>query len=808
MKAIIGDDFDARLQGQFLDAKFAISLLPRVRRMNGKDASGASGAHAGRALTVEAGLALHQRGDLAQAEQAYRQVLSDQPGNADALHFLGVLYLQTGQLHAAAELIETSLKHNPQQPLAHLNLGVALQQLSRLQEALSSYDQAIRLNPNFARALNNRGNVLRDLARLEDALDSFERALRVDPDYAAALYNRGNALLELNRYDEAVDGFERLLRIQPDDADALAHRGIALLELKRYAEALASLNQALSLQPELVPALINRGNVLQQLGRTDEGLVSLDQVLRLDPDNIVALCNRGNALLELHRIDEALVSFVRAAQLSPSFQYALFRCATILMRLRQQREAIEYFRGLGAIEPNYPYARGLEFLARSQICEWSDVERRRAELVRDVAQGTTLATPFSFLVASDSAAALLQCARANTRDRHPACSDLLRAAPHRHPRIRLAYVSGDLRNHAVAHLLVGVIERHDRQRFEVNAISLQPPQEGPIGQRVRNAFDRFDSVGAMTDADIAAAIRAMEIDIVIDLAGYTEGNRLGIFARRAAPVQVTFLGYAGTTGAPYMDYLVADEVVVPQGEECWYSEQVVRMPHCYLPNDDRREIAMLPTRAEAGLPDEGMVFCAFTNAYKINPRVFDVWMRLLSAVPGSVLWLRSMGSDARESLQREARQRGVDGARLLFAPHVAAMADHLARLSLADLFLDTVPYGAHSTACDALWAGLPVLTCLGQSFASRVAASTLRAVGLPELVTDGLEAYERVALQLARHPEQLQQLRRRLKQNRATAPLFDTGGFTRQLEAAYRTMHEVALRGEPAAGFSVSALPT
>jgi predicted O-linked N-acetylglucosamine transferase (SPINDLY family) len=357
-------------------------------------------------------------------------------------------------------------------------------------------------------------------------------------------------------------------------------------------------------------------------------------------------------------------------------------------------------------------------------------------------------------------------------------------------RLRIAYVSSDFREHAIAHLLVGVLEQHDRDRFDVHAVSLQPPtRESAIGARLQRAVAGYHDVSASTDMAAALLLRQLGIDIAVDLNGYTIGGRPGIFGQRGAPVQVSYLGYAGTMGAPFIDYLLADAVVIPAGEERWYSEQVVRLPHCYLPNDDRREIGAPPSRAAAGLPENGLVFCAFTNAYKINPPVFDVWMRLLAAVPGSVLWLKQMGAQAQANLQREARARGVADARLVFAPHVASMAEHLGRQGLADLCLDTLPYNAHSTACDALWAGVPVLTCTARSFASRVAASALTAVGLPELITHSLSEYERRGLELARQPQQLQSLRARLQHNRERAPLFDTAAYTRALEQAFLSMY-------------------
>jgi protein O-GlcNAc transferase len=404
--------------------------------------------------------------------------------------------------------------------------------------------------------------------------------------------------------------------------------------------------------------------------------------------------------------------------------------------------------------------------------------------------------PFAFLSASDSAAEQLQCARTFAAYASPpATAPLWKGERYDHDRIRVAYVSTDFREHVVLHLLAPLLEHHDARRFHTVGVSLGGNDESAVAVRARGALGEFVDVTGASDLEAAKRLRELEADIVVDLTGYTQGSRSGVFAHRAAPVQVSYLGYAGTSGAPYMDYLLADEVVIPSGDERYYSERIVRLPHCYLPNDDRREIGPAPTRAQAGLPESGLVLCAFTNAYKINPPVFDVWMKLLREVPRSVLWLRGMGSEARENLLREAQARGVEVERLIFAPHVKGMAEHLGRHRLADLYLDTLPYNAHSTACDALWSGVPVLTCAGRSFASRVAASALTAVGLPELITHSLGEYESRALELAQQPQRLLELRGRLEQQRLSSPLFDTARFCRHLENCFRTMHQQKLSG-------------
>jgi predicted O-linked N-acetylglucosamine transferase (SPINDLY family) len=507
---------------------------------------------------------------------------------------------------------------------------------------------------------------------------------------------------------------------------------------------------------------------MHRTGRLESALACYQRALALNPNDHQLWRDRARALESLQRLPEALDDYQRAATLMPE--------------------------DLGA-------AAGI-LSCSVRTCAWTLAERT-LERLRRSPSGLETIHPFLALSICHDPAEQLHIGTVR-------CRNLAVAEPakswRRRPqeaRIRIAYVSSDLRDHAVAYLLSGILRHHARGDFEVHAVALQAEaQPSGIGTELRAAVEHFHDLSACSDAAALQLLRELELDIAVDLNGHTIGARPALFAQRAAPVQVSYLGYAGTLGARYMDYLLADEVVIPAGQERWYSEQVVRLPHCYLPNDEAREVAAVPTRAQAGLPERGLVFCAFTNAYKINPPVFEIWMRLLRESAGSVLWLRGMGREARENLGREAQARGVEAKRLVFAAHVPSMAEHLGRQGLADLYLDTLPYNAHSTACDALWAGVPVLTCAGSSFASRVAASALSAVGLPELITHSLEHYQERGLELARDPQQLAGLRSRLGRQRSSAPLFDTGGYTRHLESAYRTMHERSLRGEAPAAFT------
>jgi protein O-GlcNAc transferase len=801
------------------------------------------------AAAFQQAMVLHQQGRPFQADALCAEVLRADPRHYGAWHLRGLLALESGNTDVGVEWIEHSLKIHSNQAAAHSNIGNALLSKGQPQQALASFDRALRLKSDYVVALYNRGNALRELRRFDTALDSYERVLRLqtdhvpalnnsglalielgrlgdalaafdraaelDPRFADAHRNRGAALLKLARVQEALECYGRLLQWAPKNADAWCGQGNALLALKRLNDALASYSKAIELDPPHVDALINRGHVLQSLQRPAASLSDYEQALRLAPDSLLALNNSGNALLEMGRAEAALTRYDRALELSPEAPDTLYNRGAALRELKRYEESAQSFADLLRIAPGHDYALGNLFHLRMDYCSWSEYESLARQLQEALAKNRKVINPLSLLL-SDSPELQLACARVFVADKYMEDPSLGPCAPHVSPepreeegrgrRIRVAYVSADFCEHPVSHLLVGALERHDRERFEVIGVSLRTGEGGAFEQRVRGTFEHFIEVTERSDREVAELLRGLEVDIAVDLMGFTQSMRLGIFAHRCAPLQVNYLGYAGTLGAPYIDYLLADEVVIPAGEERWFSERVVKLPHCYLPNDDRREIGACPTRAQAGLPETGVVFCAFTSAYKINPRVFEIWMRLLREVPGSVLWLRGMAAAARGNLQREAQLRRLEPERLVFAPHVADMAEHLARQGLADLYLDTLPYNAHSTACDALWSGVPVLTCAGRSFAGRVAASALTAVGLPELITHSLEEYERKALDLAQNPEQLRALRAQLSQQRTSSPLFDTARFCRHLEDAYRTMHQRATRGEVPASFAVTPI--
>ena len=540
------------------------------------------------------------------------------------------------------------------------------------------------------------------------------------------------------------------------------NRGTALQTLERWTEALASHDKALTLRPDFVQAHINRGNVLQRLERLEEAIASYDHAIALTPDDATAHANRGIALLAAKRFAEAAASHERAL----------------------------------ALRPGYDFLAGDVLAARMAICDWHDLDARVAEVSAAAGRGEKATSPFALLAFSGSTAAQLTAARVWTAEKAAAEPMPLRRAAGGE-RIALGYFSADFHDHAVSRLIVELFERHDRDRFSLTAFSFGPDSDDPMRHRLRVAFDRFVDVRDKNEADIAALARDMGIDIAIDLSGFTANGRPLIFAHRAAPVQVNYLGYPGTMGAGFMDYIVADRTIIPDAARADYTEKIAALPFCYQANDSTRDIpANVPSRPGLGLPENAFVFCCFNNNYKITPAVFDIWMRLARRIEGAVFWLLADNPAAAENLRREAAARGVAPDRLVFAPRTD-LASHLARHRRADLFLDTLPYNAHTTASDALWTGLPLVTQIGTSFAGRVAASLLRAIGLPELIAETPEDYEAIAFDLATNRDRLSAVKARLAANRLTAPLFDTRRFARHLESAYVTMHERSLAGLP-----------
>ena len=747
-----------------------------------------------------------QAGNLVEAAAAARRSIQSDSTRGAAYALLGDALLMMGQTREALDSYDAALRRGANLVSAHIGRGNALLDLKRPGEAVASYEDALRFQPDDAEVLCNRGNALFELGEWSDSIESYSRAIAVRPDYAVALNNRGCALLSLGKPETALASFDAALAVMPSFPQALYYRAAALRLMGAREEALQSLDLALQSKRGYVEALVMRGEVLLEVKRPTEALASFDEALRLDGNVAATFNSRGNGLLALGRPAEAVLAYDESLRLDPNNAAVHANRAHALAQDESRiEEALAGYARALQLDPDRAYAAGAVFHAQSARADWTVTvpEASRERIVASVLAGKPVCAPFAFLSVTDDAAAQLACASGFARHQGHIDPPPKPSRRHGHPRIRVAYVSADLREHAVTYLLTGSLERHDRQRFEVYGVSLGPREASLAGERVRKSFDRFIDAGQSSDREIAQLLQSLEVDIAVDLTGYTKGSRPQIFAHGAAPIQVNYLGYPGTTGAPFTDYLIADDFVIPPGKQHHYSEAIVYLPHCFQANDHQRPIAQRSlSRAAAGLPENSFVFCCFNNTHKINSSMFDSWMRMLTRVPASVLWLLGDASDAGANLRREAANRGVDAGRLVFAPRLD-YAEHLDRLKLADLFLDTLPFNAGATASDALWAGTPVLTQAGDAFAARMAGSLLRAAGLPELITESAADYEGKASELAQSPEKIRGLRHRLAENRATTPLFDTDRFTRHLEAAYTGMWARYESGRGPSGFAV-----
>ena len=794
-------------------------------------------AHAGAHQLL--GLLALRSDDAPAALRAIDRALELDPDLAPAHSVRAAALLRLGRPQEALTSSNLALRLDPRSAGAHNNRGSALSALGRPGDAIASFETALSLSHRNVHLLNNLGLALLDHGQAERALRCFDEALRSDAANCGLHSRRAAALTDLGRYDDARAALSQALMIDPRFRDAHNQMGYLDLRLKRYEDALASFERVLAIDSRSVPAMVNKANTLLHLRRPEDALAECELALKHAPELADIHNARGSALLDLRCVDEAAASFARAIALQPGFAEAHGNLAGALLALDRAEEAAECchralqirrdlpsalihlgtaltgmnrldeaaacYERLVAAHPNHDYALGELLFTQLRMCEWTSYDELRATVAAKVTAGERACFPFPYLAVAEDPAQQLACARIFVTDRHAAAPMSWAPRPSAvHERIKVAYLSADFREHATAYLMARLFELHDRSRFEVTAVSFGAQSPGRMQDRLLAAFERFHDVRGKSDRAVSEMLMASEIDIAVDLKGFTTGARPGILARRSAPIQVNYLGFPGTMGAPFIDYVLADGEVIPGADREHFSENIVRLPHCYQVNDDRRTVGSgVPTRRELGLPERGFVFCSFNNCYKFTPRVFDIWMRLLIAIEGSVLWVIESNPAARRNLLREAAQRGVDEARLVFAKELP-LAEHLARFRLADLFLDTLPVNAHTTASDALWAGVPVLTCRGRTFAGRVAASLLHAVGLEDLVTEDLATYERLAARLASHPDELGRLRARLEGRERTA-LFDTDRSRRYIEAAYTEMWDRHRRGEKPAAFAVQA---
>jgi len=786
------------------------------------------------------GAVLERLGRWDDALASYDRAVALAPDDVLTHYNRGSVLKQLRRFDEALTSYDRAIALKADYPDAHVNRGNVLQELARFDEAIASYDQAIRHHPPgfplhlacFGRAL-----ALLNQHRLDEALIALDQTLELQGDHAQAHFRRGGVLHQLRRHEAAVASFAAAITCSAGDSTtSLAHfqQSFALVALERKEEALAALGRAIALNPDHFESYVTRGNVLldlrrfqaaiadydtavalnprhelcylayssrgfalKELKRLAEALASYEQAIRLKSDEVEAHLSRGGVLQELNRHEEALASCDRAIALDPRRAEAFQVRAFSLLNLSQYEDAIASFDQSIALKPEQKYLLGYRRHVQMLICQWDHLDEDLLELQRGIEADQPLVPPFAGLALFDSAPLQRKIAEIWMRNESSADDALGAIAPRpRRDQIRIGYFSADFRDHPVSLLTAELFETHDRARFEITAFSYGPEAHDSMRDRLESAFDRFIDVTDKSDVEVASLARELNIDIAVDLGGFTEHARMKIFALRPAPLQLSYLGYLGTLGVPYMDYLLADATIIPAADRAHYAEKIIYLPS-YQVNDSQRRVAeQTITRAELGLPAEGFVFACFNSNYKIMPAVFAIWMTILQRVPGSVLFLYAANDIVARNLSNEAERRGVPRHRLVFGRHFKREA-YLARFRTMDLFLDTLPYNAGTTASDALWAGLPVLTCAGNSFAGRVAASLLQAIELPELITTSAADYAEVAVSLATNPALLAGIRQKLAANRLTTRLFDTPRFTRHLEDAFTQIYERHRAGLP-----------
>lgn len=669
-----------------------------------------------------------------------------------------------GHIREEAAIYEQILKIQPNHFDALRLLATALLRLQDFCNALCMFDRAIAINQSVASVYNNRGVALKELGHIEQALISYNKAIVLKPDYVDAYYNRGNAQKELNELDQALNSYDKAIALKPDYANAHNNRGVVLKEMNQFREALASFDQAILLNPNYVDAHNNRGTTLQELKQLDEALDSYNKAITLDPSFADAYYNRGTHLQELKRLDEALLNYIKALSL----------------------------------KPNYDFLFGIILHTRMHLCMWEGIEPLFSSLTRAIEEKKKVSQAFDLIAFTDSPEIHKVASEIFVQARYPTTRSAITFKPSAiNKKITIGYFSADFHEHATMHLMAELFEKHDRSRYEFIAFSFGPSSNDAWQVRARKAFDQFIECSEKSNTEIAKISRDLGVDIAVDLKGLTQHSRTGIFAARAAPIQVNFIGYPGTMGADYIDYLIADEVLIPEHARQHYTEKIAYLPSCYQPNCRSREVySKVVTRPDFGLPENCIVFSSFNNNYKITPQIFGAWSRILKAVEDSVLWLLAMNPTAEMNLRQTIEKAGINPSRLIFAQKIP-VEEHLSRIPLADLMLDTFPYGAHTTSSDALRMGLPIITLKGESFASRVAASLLTTVGLPDLITESLSSYEALAIDLAKNPEKLVKIRSRLAANVRSSPLFNPEVFAKNLESLYVTMFQRHLNGLP-----------
>ena len=801
---------------------------------------------------LERAVDAHKAGQFQEAHRLYAAILKVQPKHPDANHNTGLLTVGFGKVELALSFFKTALEANPsnaqfwyshivalinlkrlidakallnqakskgikgadfdhlEQRLndankvlsiksddadAYYNMGILLQKQNKMEEAIGAYKKALSIKPDYANAYTNMGNAFKSQRKFEEAIEVYKKALSIKPDYAEVYNNIGIALQQKGNLEEAIGAYKKALSIKPDYAEASFNTGIALQEQGELEEAIKSYKKAVSIKPEDAGVYNNIGIVLQKQNKMKEAVKSYKKALSIKPDYAEAYYNTGIALQEQNKLELSIKAYKKALSINPYYAEAYNNMGVILQNQNKLEEAIKAYSKALAIKPDYEAARTANLHQQALICNWDSIAKDLS-LIPELGTSEKYVLPFTLLSLEDAPERHLIRSEIYAKANYPQKTLPSKARPSKRPkRIRIGYFSTDFKSHPVAYLIVKVIEQHNRDQFEVFGYSVYGSSSCVMRQRLKESFDSFTDLQSMSDKDIALQARQDKIDIAVDLNGYTQYARTGIFAYRAAPIQINYLGYPGSMGVEFIDYIVADQHLIPPESQKHFSEKQIYLPDVYIPTDNTLPFSNDPSsRFDLGLPESSFVFCAINNSYKLNQCVFDIWMRLLKNVDDSVLWLLETNKIVKANLEKEANKRGVSSDRLVFAKNVSHE-NHLSQFQQADLFLDTFPYSSGATASNVLWAGLPIVTKSGQSYAARMAGSMLHAIGLPELITQTEKDYEELILELATNPTKLNKIKEKLATNRLTQPLFNTELYTHYLENGYQQAYQSYFNG-------------
>ncbi len=736
------------------------------------------------------GNAFIDQGKIDKGIEAYDKALSLNPNYADAYNNMGVALQGQGKLEKAIEFYYKALLIKPDYAEAYHNMGNALKDQSELEKAIEAYNKALSLKPNYAEAYNNLGLTLQDLCKFNEAIEAYDRALSLNPDYAEAYNNLGIAFQNQNKIEEAIECYNKAVVLKPNFAEAHNNLGISLKNQGKLDEAIDSYNKALLLMPDYADAYNNMGNAFKYKGKLNKAIESYNNAISIKPNYAKGFINLGAAFKYQGKLDEAIEAYNKALSLKPDYIEAYHNLGNAFTDQGKQDEAIEAYEKALSLKPDYEAARVQKLYQQANICDWHSIEKDR-KLIPSLGISEKHINPLAILSLEDAPKRHYMRSKIYAKNNFPEKPmSFPTKTLKKSERIRIGYFSSDFVSHPVAYLIAKVIEIHNRDKFDIFAYSLIGSKDDELRKRLTKSFDVFKDVSGISDKEVAVLCRQDNIDIAIDLNGYTRNSRSSIFAYRAAPIQINFLGFPGTMGADFIDYIIADKYLIPPNNSKYFTEKQLYLPNTYMPTDNSREFSnRLISRSDMGLPDKAFVFCCFNNNYKISDLEFDIWMRLLSKVKGSVLWLRRSNQLSDKNIIKAAKKRNICASRIVFADKLP-MKEHLTRHKLADLFIDTFSFNAHTTASEALWSGLPVVTKQGQGFAARVAASLLNAIGLPELITENDHDYESLILELATNPNKLFQIKEKLAANRLSQPLFDTELYTKHLEIGYQTAYQ------------------